>query len=576
MINMHYRRILTSLTFILSTQFGICQHQTLVITGINLISTKDGKIESDMSVRIEDSLIKDIAKESKLKIPAGATIIDGKGKWLMPGLIDAHIHFFQSGGLYTRPDGLNLGKYYSYEKDQQWIKDNLDDEMRRYLACGITTVMDVGGPMRNFETRAFCDESPVSPNAYVTGPLISTYVPPNLDKKDPPIILAKTEDEARDQVRKQLPFHPDFIKIWYISLSKTAADETFPMVKAAIDETHKNHLKALVHATELHTARLAVQAGCDILVHSVDDSLVDDSFINLLKQNHVTLIPTLIVKSGYDRTFSQQFNFTLHDFHMANPFMLGTLYDLQHYPVKDVGGDYHTRRQRIRIPDRADSNMMENLKRLYDAGVNIASGTDAGNIGTLHASSFLDELLAMSASGLSNAQVLKASTINTAKGFTVDSRIGSVEKGKLADLLLLSKNPMDKLENLDSIYLLIHRGKLIRTDTLIHSTPESLVQQQVNAYNAHNMEAFLETYSDSTEIGDFQGMRLAKGKEQMRKVYAPLFVPSSSIHTQIVNRLVQGRFVIDKEHVTGMGPAIDGLVIYEIQKGKIIKAQFIQ
>ena len=576
MIIMHYRRILTSLTFILSTQFGICQHQTLVITGINLVSTKDGKIESDMSVLIEDSLIKDIAKESKLKIPAGATIIDGKGKWLMPGLIDAHIHFFQSGGLYTRPDGLNLGKYYSYEKDQQWIKDNLDDEMRRYLACGITTVMDVGGPMRNFETRAFCDESPVSPNAYATGPLISTYVPPNLDKKDPPIILAKTEDEARDQVRKQLPFHPDFIKIWYISLSKTAADETFPMVKAAIDETHKNHLKALVHATELHTARLAVQAGCDILVHSVDDSLVDDSFINLLKQNHVTLIPTLIVKSGYDRTFSQQFNFTLHDFHMANPFMLGTLYDLQHYPVKDVGGDYHTRRQRIRIPDRADSNMMENLKRLYDAGVNIASGTDAGNIGTLHASSFLDELLAMSASGLSNAQVLKASTINTAKGFTVDSRIGSVEKGKLADLLLLSKNPMDKLENLDSIYLLIHRGKLIRTDTLIHSTPESLVQQQVNAYNAHNMEAFLETYSDSTEIGDFQGMRLAKGKEQMRKVYAPLFVPSSSIHTQIVNRLVQGRFVIDKEHVTGMGPAIDGLVIYEIQKGKIIKAQFIQ
>ena len=576
MIIMHYRRILTSLTFILSTQFGICQHQTLVITGINLVSTKDGKIESDISVLIEDSLIKDIAKESKLKIPTGATIIDGKGKWLMPGLIDAHIHFFQSGGLYTRPDGLNLGKYYSYEKDQQWIKDNLDDEMRRYLACGITTVMDVGGPMRNFETRAFCDESPVSPNAYVTGPLISTYVPPNLDKKDPPIILAKTEDEARDQVRKQLPFHPDFIKIWYISLSKTAADETFPMVKAAIDETHKNHLKALVHATELHTARLAVQAGCDILVHSVDDSLVDDSFINLLKQNHVTLIPTLIVKSGYDRTFSQQFNFTLHDFHMANPFMLGTLYDLQHYPVKDVGGDYHTRRQRIRIPDRADSNMMENLKRLYDAGVNIASGTDAGNIGTLHASSFLDELLAMSASGLSNAQVLKASTINTAKGFTVDSRIGSVEKGKLADLLLLSKNPMDKLENLDSIYLLIHRGKLIRTDTLIHSTPESLVQQQVNAYNAHNMEAFLETYSDSTEIGDFQGMRLAKGKEQMRKVYAPLFVPSSSIHTQIVNRLVQGRFVIDKEHVTGMGPAIDGLVIYEIQKGKIIKAQFIQ
>ncbi|MFI5156990.1 MAG: amidohydrolase family protein [Chitinophagales bacterium] len=573
---MSSRKIFGWLIFLFSGLYAKSQHQTIVISGIHIISTNDGKIESDMSVLIEDSLIKDIGKTSKLKIPPGAMIIDGRGKWMIPGLIDAHIHFFQSGGLYTRPDGLNLGKYYSYEKDQQWIMDNLDDEMRRYLACGITTVMDVGGPMRNFETRTFCDESPLAPNAFVTGPLISTYVPPNLDKKDPPIILAKTEEEAREQVRKQIPFHPDFIKIWYISLSKTAADQTFPMVKSAIDETHKNHLKALVHATELHTARLAVQAGCDVLVHSVDDSLVDESFVNLLKQNHVTLIPTLIVKSGYDRSFSQQFNFTMHDFHFANPFMLGTLYDLQHIPVKDVGRDYQLLRRRIRIPDRTDSNMMENLKRLYEAGVNIASGTDAGNIGTLHASSFLDELLQMKASGLTNAQVLRASTINAARGFSVDSRIGSIEKGKLADLLLLNQNPLDKLENLDSIYFLVHRGKLINTDTLIHLTPESIVQQQVNAYNAHNMEAFLQTYSDSAEIGDFQGMRLAKGKDQLKKVFAPLLTPSSSIHCQIVSRMVQANFIIDKEHVTGMGPSIDGLVIYEISKGKIVKAQFIQ
>jgi hypothetical protein len=90
--------------------------------------------------------------------------------------------------LYTRPDALNLGKVFPYEKDQQWIKDNHNDLMRRYLACGITTVADVGGPMSNYEVRTNNSSNPNSPAAWVTGPLISTYQPPNLDKKDPPII----------------------------------------------------------------------------------------------------------------------------------------------------------------------------------------------------------------------------------------------------------------------------------------------------------------------------------------------------------------------------------------------------
>ena len=119
---------------------------------------------------------------------------------------------------------MNLGAVYPYEKDQQWIKDNMDGLMARYLACGITTVIDVGGPFSNYSIRSKINADPKAPDAWVTGPLISTYLPPNLDKKDPPIIKVNSPGEARELVRRQLPFKPDFIKIWYIVLNGQKAE----------------------------------------------------------------------------------------------------------------------------------------------------------------------------------------------------------------------------------------------------------------------------------------------------------------------------------------------------------------
>ena len=153
------------------SQFGSKAQQIYLVDG-NIVNVKDGKVYKNMTIVIEDSVIRKIEKSNpKLKIPATATVINLNGKYIMPGMIDAHIHFYQSGGLYTRPDHINVPNIYSYVKDQQWISDNREDLMRRYLACGITTVMDMGGPMSNFEVRKYCNQSPVSPNALVTGPL---------------------------------------------------------------------------------------------------------------------------------------------------------------------------------------------------------------------------------------------------------------------------------------------------------------------------------------------------------------------------------------------------------------------
>jgi imidazolonepropionase-like amidohydrolase len=569
-------KILLPLLFCFTLIGSFAQSSTWFIN-VNLINTSEGKSRPGATVVTQGSRIVNIFFQKKVKIPDSVKVVDLQGKYMMAGLIDAHIHFFQSGGLYTRPDALNLSKFHAYEKDQHWITENMDDLMRRYLACGITSVIDVGGPLRNYQIRSYCDTNELSPNAYVTGPLISTYQPPNLDKKDPPIIKVDNEEAARELVRKQLPYKPDFIKIWYIVLPGQPAEKTLPIIKAAIDESHKNKIKVAVHATEYHTARLAVEAGCDILVHSVSDRLLDQDFLTLLKSRNIIYIPTLIVASKYKEVFTQQHRFEMQDFRVANPFMLGSLFDLQHLNPKEAGIDYLKARKSVKLPSKEDTISQSNLQLADEAGVSIASGTDAGNIGTQHAASFFTELKAMRTAGMTNAAILKASTVTSARGFGKENEVGSIEKGKLANILILEKNPLDSLEYLQQLVYIVNRGKLIKADTLLPVTPEILAQQQLNAYNARNIDAFLAPYSDSVAIYSFNGQLLMQGKDQMRKGYEGMFEKITNLHCQLVNRIVQGNVVIDQESVTGFGPQpLKAIAVYTIEKGKIQQVHFIQ
>ena len=113
---------------------------------------------------------------------------------------------------------------------------------------------------------------------------------------------------------------------------------------------------------------------------------------------------------------------------------------------------------------KTDSIMVSNFKKLVAAGVIIASGTDAGNIGTQHASSYFDELKAMQEAGMTAWQLLEASTINGAKAIGQENEWGSISKNKLANMLLLSANPLDDIGNwrkIDRVILkvfLIHPG----------------------------------------------------------------------------------------------------------------------
>ena len=552
------------------------------ISDVTVVNVEHQQLLPGKTVLINGSVISGIESSGKMKIPEKALIIDGKGKFLMPGLTDAHVHFFQSGGLFTRPDVMDLRQYSDYENEIAWVHTNMEDQLRRYLKAGITTVIDPGSTIRFLEQRkSFADKS-FAPSIVMTGPLITTYEPQVYKdlKEDEPFYLVKSAEEAKAAVQKQLAFHPDFIKIWFIT-GKSVQDSVnkfLPFVKAAMEEAHKNKLRVAVHATERFTAEQAAANGCDFLVHSVDDEIVSDGFIQLLKKNNVTLCPTLTVMHNYNTTFLQENDFSSYELANANPVTLGSLLELKYLPDTAIVGSMRRKGiKRTIAANRKDSIMRLNLKKLADAGVSIATGTDAGNIGTLHATSYTHELDAMRQSGMSNWQILQASTIHGAKAVGMEKEWGSIAIGKKANLLLLDSNPVDNLENLRALDLIINRGVLIEPDTLVRETPLQLIQRQLNAYNEQNIDAFLDTYADDIELYAFPDSLTCKGKDALRKRYEPMFKRCPDLHCEIKNRTIQGNVIIDKEYVTGIGKQpLEAIAIYTVVNGKIKKVHFIK
>lgn len=558
-------------------------HAQVLIRNAHVVDVEKKKILSGYTVLVSGDKIISVDKDKVFKLPGSTQVIDAAGKYLVPGFTDAHIHFFQSGGLHARPDAIDLRKYRPYAEEIKWTHNHMEDFLRRYLSVGITSVIDVGSSNNFLQQRDSFTTKNYAPLIRITGPLLTTYVPEvykNLGN-DSPFEEMLTEEGTRKSVQEQLKLHPDFIKIWYIVTDKDVekgARKNLALVKAAIDEAHKNNKRVAVHATERITAQLAVEAGADFLVHSVDDEIVPDDFIKLLKEKKTVLCPTLVVAGNYGKVLGDTYHFTTDELKITHPELAGTIID---YPLPDtaLAGMYinflknpvqHQKQQ------QTDSVMAVNLKKLIDGGVIIATGTDAGNTGTQHAASYFEELKAMQAAGLTTWQLLEASTINGAKAMGQEKEWGSIAQNKLANLLLLSANPLDSLSNWRKVEWVMNRGAMFHPDSLITISPVDLVQQQLNAYNAHNLEAFLAPYAEDVEIYQFPNTLLSKGKEQMRKDY--LFITKvPKLFCRLQNRVVQGNMVIDHEEVSGFGPKpVHAVAIYLIEKGKISKVYFQQ
>ncbi|WP_106793188.1 amidohydrolase family protein [Aquimarina sp. Aq78] len=570
--------ILIILFIIINPAISIAQ--TIVIENINIIDVETGKIKKQQNIAIEGKNITSISSK-KITPKENTEVINGADKFIIPGMIDSHIHFFQTGSLYTRPDAIDLKHIMPYEDEIEFAKKIVPDNFKRYLRLGITSVMDVGGPFSNFIIRDSVSQNNISPNVYVTGPLFSPYQPKAFSElEDIPIEKITTKEQATILFNKMLPYKPDFIKIWYIATKDIPAEKTYPIVEHIAQLTHKNNLKLTVHATQLNTAKLAVKAGADILVHSVTDTLIDNEFIELLKKNNVTYIPTLIVSKNYGKSFLGKPDNHYQDLAFANPTVYRSLTDVKKISDEDIPkGLKNLRNNEKTYLERSaakDKIMFQNLKKLSENGINVATGTDAGNIGTIHASSYIQEIEAMKKSGISNLDILRASTINAAKGFGLDNQIGSISEGKLADLVILKNNPLENLQNLNSIKEVIKGGKIVGVSDLIKETPEQVVQRQVNAYNARDIDAFMDTYSEDIKIYNFPEEISIDGKEKMRESFKAMFERVPNLYCEIKNRIVLGNKVVDREYVRFGEKYSSVIAIYEIIDCKISKVTFLR
>jgi imidazolonepropionase-like amidohydrolase len=425
-------------------------------------------LAQDQTILIEGERIRKIGASADFKVPKQATVIDATGKWVIPGLIDGHVHFFQSGNLYTRPDAADFNKYRSYADEVKRNKERLPTTFKVWLASGVTGVVDIGGPLWNFEMRDLARATAAAPHVAVAGPLVSMVGRTQLDLGDPPIIRVDTTEEARALVRRELKLKPNYIKVWFINRPGDDLAAQTAIVRAAGDTAHAAGVPLAVHATELVVAKAALKAGADFLVHSVFDAPVDDEFIALLKERRALYCPTLFVNNGYAYALSNQWKATPEEKRLADPRILASMHDLDRMP-KDAIPQRVAELIRKHAAPAKPAIAMQNLKKLWDAGIPIVMGTDAGNIGTVHGPSVFREMAYMQEAGLTPLQVLRSATTNAAKALRMEKDVGSITKGKLADLVILDADPLADVGNLSHAYRVLKGGVVYDPAELMRS-----------------------------------------------------------------------------------------------------------
>jgi imidazolonepropionase-like amidohydrolase len=255
----------------------------------------------------------------------------------------------------------------------------------------------------------------------------------------------------------------DAVKVWYIVTPQQSAAASEPFVRAAAEEARKMKLPVVVHATGLAEAKVALRAGAKVLVHGVNEQPVDEEFLALAKKSAAIYTPTLTVFGGYGRMVADIQGKKQPVIDDPNGCVdAGTLAKIRETSGLDaakIGPFLAATAGGVPEVDRIGR---ANLKRVAEAGIPIAMGTDAGNPLTLHGPAVYAEMEAMQAAGMKPMQVLVASTRGGARAMGLEKEIGTVEKGKSADLLLVGGDPTADVANLRKVRYVV-RGGVVRS-----------------------------------------------------------------------------------------------------------------
>ncbi len=429
--------ILLSIIPIIS--FGYKGKHDIVISNVNVVDVITGKILKNKTVAIDNNRIAAIYDKEIISSDS-KTVIDGKGKYLIPGLWDMHAHY-------------------------KWSHVDLDPLL---VANGITGIREMWGDMPAFievpkrEKLKWLE----SPDIYSSGDLIEGN-PPSFPSG---CIVVTTTEEAVNAVKNQIDKKVDFIKI-YKMLSE---DCLFAVAK----EAKKRNISFAGHVPVNVSIYKAIESGmassehlqgflegCLLLedaanhANSVEDLLKNfsekkfDSLCQLLAKSSMWICPTLTVNRALG--YFNDSTFTADNRLMYIPKYLVEFWrqSLSGFSKSQLDDFSNSMRKRYLF----ELNLIGKMNK---KGVKFIAGTDFGNPYSLPGFALHDELALMVKGGMSIIDVLRSSTINPAIFINRKADFGTIEVGKLASLVLLNKNPLENIENTKAIETVILRGKV--------------------------------------------------------------------------------------------------------------------
>jgi len=439
---------------------------TTVISGATLFDGTGSEAIENSIIVIEEDRINCVGSADDCSIPSRAEVIDASGKFITPGMVDAHMHFFQTGFFDSRPDAMNITETYPFAEIAAYQEQNPERYYDSYICSGVTAVYDVGGMTWSIDLEESAESNPMAPHVAAAGPLLTPVPGGPFDlPSDRVLVQLDSEETGLKMVQYVSALGSTGVKFWQLDEDNP---EYMGYVEAAAEEIERQGNQMIAHATTLDQAKAALRNGTKLLVHSVSDVEVDDEFIQLALENETIYNPTIIVDDGYINAYLAAAGMepmsvtdprgcvddrTLELINSANQFS-------DHPQFNDEFKSYLERGSDPQRMYDSDVFVNLNLRKVHEAGIPIVVGTDAGNPGTLHGISIFDEMEAMQDAGISAEDLIVAATRNGAMAMQRLDDFGTLEIGKFANLIILDEDPSDDISNMQSLSEVMIKGKL--------------------------------------------------------------------------------------------------------------------
>jgi len=415
-----------------------------IFQDVTLIDGNGGDPVAHTDILVQGDTISSIGKQLDT---TGFTVINLSGKTIMPALISSHVHVGTLKGTST--------------KKENYTRDNILSQLKKYQDYGVTNIMVMGTDRPVIFESGLRDSSlnGLLPGARFHSAGYGFGVPqgaPPADFGMDHVYRPLKASQIALMMDSLVKVKPDFVKMWVDDFGGKFKKMDPAIYKTIIAEAHKHQLRVVSHAYYLTDARRLVSDGLDVIGHSIRDSVMDDQLVKAMKAKNVAYIPTLSLDE-FAYIYSRKPEWVENDFFKRS-------LEPGVYEMVTAKKYQDSLKNSPSYPKTvaALSTALINLKKLYDAGVLVAMGTDSGAT-PVRAQGFSEhlELELMVEAGLTPLQAIGVATKNSARLLKIDRHYGTIEKGKIADLIILNENPAKDIMATRSISAVYKAGKQV-------------------------------------------------------------------------------------------------------------------